>query len=123
MRLIKVSALLAGIIAGAGITDAHAGLSAYRSSCFSASGGQFSDPSQGIANECIANEYGGAGEIILNGPDPRSVWRVDLSDRLPGSGTYNFGVNPPPVAPGRRADLTVPSLSLPGRLAAGPFQS
>jgi hypothetical protein len=89
MRLIKVTALLAGLIAGVGITDAHAGLYTYGSYGFSGSNVHFSDASLGIANE-----YGGAGLITLNGPFVIDAYCVDLSDWLLGSGTYNFGVNP-----------------------------
>lgn len=89
MRLIKVTALLAGLIAGTGITDAHAGLYSYGSYGFSGSNVHFSDPSLGIANE-----YGGSGLITLNGPFSIDAYCVDIADWLLGSGTYNFGVNP-----------------------------
>jgi hypothetical protein len=89
MRLIKVTLLLAGLIAGVGVTDAHAGLYTYGSYGFSGSNVHFSDPSLGINNE-----YGGAGLITLTGPFSINAYCVDLSDWLLGSGTYNFGVNP-----------------------------
>jgi hypothetical protein len=89
MRLIKVAALLAGLIAGVGINDAHAGLYTYTSYGFSGSNVHFSDPSLGIANE-----YGGSGVITLNGPFSINAYCVDLADWLLGSGTYNFGLNP-----------------------------
>jgi hypothetical protein len=89
MRLIKVTAFLAGLIAGVGITEAHAGLYTYSSYGFSGSNVHFSDSSLGITNE-----YGGSGLITLNGPFPINAYCVDLSDWLLGSGTYNFGVNP-----------------------------
>jgi len=89
MRLIKIAALIAGLIAGTGITDAHAGLYTYGSYSFSGSNVHFSDSSLGITNE-----YGGSGLITLNGPFPINAYCVDLSDWLLGSGTYNFGVNP-----------------------------
>jgi hypothetical protein len=88
-RLIKAAALLAGLIAGVGITEAHAGLYTYGSYGFSGSNVHFSDPSLGIVNE-----YGGAGLITLNGPFSLNAYCVDLADWLLGSGTYNFGVNP-----------------------------
>jgi hypothetical protein len=89
MRLIKVTALLAGLVAGAGITDAHAGTYSYASYGFSGSNVHFSDASLGIDNE-----YGGSGVITLNGSFTLNAYCVDLSDWLLGSGTYNFGVNP-----------------------------
>jgi hypothetical protein len=89
MRLIKITALIAGLIAGAGITEAHAGLYTYGSYSFSGSNVHFSDSSLGITNE-----YGGAGLITLNGPFPINAYCVDLSDWLLGSGTYNFAVDP-----------------------------
>jgi hypothetical protein len=89
MRLIKVTALLVGLIAGVGISEAHAGLYTYGSYGFSGSNVHFSAPSLGIANE-----YGGSGLITLNGPFSINAYCVDLSDWLLGSGTYNFGVNP-----------------------------
>jgi hypothetical protein len=89
MRLIKVAALLAGLIAGVGINDAHAGLYSYGSYGFSGSNVHVSDPSLGIANE-----YGGAGLITLNGPFSLNAYCVDLADWLLASGTYNFGVDP-----------------------------
>jgi hypothetical protein len=89
MCLIKVTVLIAGLIAGIGITEARAGLYSYDSYGFSGSNVHFSDASLGIGNE-----YGGAGLITLNGPFPINAYCVDLSDWLLGSGTYNLGVDP-----------------------------
>jgi hypothetical protein len=54
IRLIKVTALVAGLIASAGIFDAHEGRYPYGSYVVSGSNAQFSDASFGIARE-----YGG----------------------------------------------------------------
>ncbi len=89
MRLIKITALLAVLVAGVVATDAHAGPYTYSSYGFSGSNVHFSDAGLGINNE-----YGGAGAITLNGPFTITAYCVDLADWLLGSGTYNLAGNP-----------------------------
>lgn len=90
MRIVKVTAILAGLaMSGGHTTSAHAGAFTYQSYGFSGENVHITDLSLGVNNE-----YGGAGLITLNGSSVIAAYCVDIADWLVGSGTYNTGVNP-----------------------------
>jgi hypothetical protein len=90
MRLIKLTAILAGLaVFGGHTTDASAGTFTYQSYGFAGENVHITDISL-----WVNNEYGGAGLITLNGSSVIPAYCVDIADWLLGSGTYNTGVNP-----------------------------
>lgn len=90
MRILKVTAILAGLaVFGGHTTSANAGTFTYQSYGFSGENVPITDISLGVNSE-----YGGAGLITLNGSSTIAAYCVDIADWLLGSGTYNTGVNP-----------------------------